>query len=152
MNAVQKLRSVVTDLKSGKPGAAENWELAFRLLSRMNVGAAQLDELMKSRNVDTLDRIVVGIEHPVAAAPSSRAFPEVELDRAYKAFNKRLKLMRLADESKLGGRYTSGGRKSSIDAIRPPEEFPKEIWDALVRAGKLRAEGPGFYAPRDEAH
>ena len=29
-----------------------------------------------------------------------------------------------------------------------PEEFPKEIWDALVRAGKLRAEGPGFYAPR----
>ncbi len=151
MNAVQKLRSVVTDLKAGKPGAAENWELAFRLLSRMNVGAAQLDELMKSRDLPALDRIVTQIENPVQTV-STREFPVHDLDRALKAFNKRLKVMRLADESRLGGRYTSGGRKSAIDAIRPPEEFPKEIWDALVRAGKLRAEGPGFYAPRDETH
>ena len=91
------------------------------------------------------------IENPVQTV-STREFPVHDLDHALKAFNKSLKVMRLADESRLGGRYTSGGRKSAIDAIRPPEEFPKEIWDALVRAGKLRAEGPGFYAPRDETH
>lgn len=152
MNAVQKLRSVVNDLRAGKPGSGENWELAIRLLSRMSVSAERLDELIKQHDVATLERVVADLEHPATPAPSTRAFPEAELDRAYKAFNKRLKVMRLADESKLGGRYTSGGRKSSIDAIRPPEEFPKEIWDALVRAGKLRAEGPGFYAPRDQSH
>ncbi len=151
MNAVQKLRSVVADLRAGKPGANGNWELAFRLLSRMNVSAAQLDELMKSRDLDALDRLVTQIENP-APVPAAREYSEHDLDHAFKAFNKRLKIMRLADESKLGGRYTSGGRKSSIDAIHPPEEFPKDIWDALVRAGKLRAEGTGFYSLRGEAH
>lgn len=150
MNVVQKLRSIVTDVRAGK-GVKDNWELAFRLLSRMNVGAARLDELMKSRDADALDRLVAQIENP-APAPAAREYPAHDLDQAFRAFNKRLKVMRLADESRLGGRYTSGGRKSSIDAIHPPEEFPKDIWDALVRAGKLRAEGPGFYSLRAEAH
>ncbi len=148
MNAVEKLRSILSELRAGK-GVKDNWELAFRLLSRMNVGAAALDELMKGRDLDALDRLVTRIENP-APAPAAHDYSEHDLDHAFKAFNKRLKLMRLADESKLGGRYTSGGRKSSIDAIHPPEEFPKDIWDALVRAGKLRAEGTGFYSPRQE--
>ncbi len=64
-----------------------------------------------------------------------------------RAYTKRLKLARLADESRLGNRYTTGGRKSAIDAIIPPEEFPPEVWKALALAGKLRDTGGGFYAP-----
>ncbi|TVQ63864.1 MAG: hypothetical protein EA378_00685 [Phycisphaerales bacterium] len=63
-----------------------------------------------------------------------------------RAFRKRLKLGRLAEESKLGGRYTSGGKKSSIDAIVPPNDYPPELWKALAHDGKLINTGHGMYA------
>jgi hypothetical protein len=68
-----------------------------------------------------------------------------ELKRAYKAFRKRLKLMRLDDESRLGGGPLSGGRPSQIIAITPPREFPQAVWDELVRQGKLKKAGQGNY-------
>jgi hypothetical protein len=67
------------------------------------------------------------------------------LKAALKAFKKRLKLTRLDDESRLGGRYTSAGRDSSIIAIVPPIEYPAEVWDELVRQGKLKRAGRGTY-------
>lgn len=68
-----------------------------------------------------------------------------ELKRALKAFRKRLKLMRLDDESKLGAGPLSGGRDSGVVAIRPPYEFPKEVWDELVQQGRLKDAGHGLY-------
>ncbi len=62
-----------------------------------------------------------------------------------KAFRKRLKLTRLDEESKLGGRYVSSGRQSSIVAIMPPHQYPDEVWQALVAQGKLKDAGNGFY-------
>ncbi len=44
-----------------------------------------------------------------------------------------------------GGSALSGGRKSGIVAIRPPNNFPQEVWDKLVEMGKLRSEGMGLY-------
>jgi len=73
------------------------------------------------------------------------------LKRAMKAFRKRLKLQRLDDESRLGGRYVSGGRKSNIDAIQPPNQYPPEVWKALVSEGKLIDTGGGFYRLAEEA-
>ncbi|MFO0981510.1 MAG: hypothetical protein U1E76_07105 [Planctomycetota bacterium] len=82
-------------------------------------------------------------ETPPAAPPPS--FPPEELKRAYNAFKKRLKLMRLDDESRVGhGAMTKGG-KSGIQSIQPPREFPREIWDALVREGRLKYDGQGMY-------
>ncbi len=78
---------------------------------------------------------------PGASGPTD---PET-LKRALKAFRKRLKLTRLDAESKLGRRATTGGRKSDIVAIIPPHQYPREVWDELVRLGRLRAAGPGFY-------
>ena len=73
--------------------------------------------------------------------------PPEELKRAYRAFKKRLKLTRLDDESRLGrGAMTSGG-KSGIQAIQPPAQYPKAVWDELVRQGKLRYVGHGLYEP-----
>jgi len=69
-----------------------------------------------------------------------------ELRRAMKAFKKRLKVMRLDDESKLGGGPLSSGRDSGLVAIRPPDTFPQEVWDALVAQGRLEEEGHGLYA------
>jgi hypothetical protein len=68
------------------------------------------------------------------------------LKSALKAFKKRMKLTRLDDESRLGGgRPTTGGRKSSVVGIIPPREFPRPVWDELVKQGKLKNMGGGFY-------
>jgi hypothetical protein len=72
------------------------------------------------------------------------------LKRALKAFRKRLKLMKQDDESRLGHGAMTPGLRSAIVGIRPPGEFPQEVWEELVRQGKLRHEGHGLYAlPED---
>lgn len=68
------------------------------------------------------------------------------MDRALRAFRKRIKLAQLSEESTLGGRQLTSGRKSQIHAILPPHEYPGAVWPALERAGKLRHAGQGFYA------
>jgi hypothetical protein len=68
-----------------------------------------------------------------------------DLKGALKAFKKRIKVMRLDNESgKIGGPL-SGGRSSSIVAITPPSQFPQAVWDELVKQGKLTYEGHGTY-------
>jgi len=69
----------------------------------------------------------------------------MNLKRAMKAFKKRLKLMRLDDESSLGGGPFSSGRGSGIVAIQPPSQYPREVWDKLVELGRLRRAEGGLY-------
>lgn len=153
MNAVDKLRQMVGEIRRG-PAVVDvraSWELVARLLGRMPVDAAEAARVCAARDVDALDAMIGSLEKPQAAAPPSAstggAGPDKEeLDKALKAFRKRLKVMRLAEESKLGGRQLTGGRKSEIDAIMPPHEFPDAVWQALAREGKLKALGQGFYA------
>lgn len=80
---------------------------------------------------------------PDAPEPESHS-PE-ELKRALKAFKKRLKLTRLDEESNLGGRQLSGGRASGIVAITPPDQYPRAVWEALVKQGRLKSAGSGMY-------
>jgi len=68
-----------------------------------------------------------------------------ELRRAMKAFKKRLKLARLDDESSLSRGPMSGGKSSGIVAIMPPNQYPKAIWDELVRLERLVYAGQGMY-------
>ena len=83
-----------------------------------------------------------------AASPDPNApkvFTPGDLKGALKAFKKRLKIMRLDKESgKIAGPLSSG-RTSTINAITPPSQFPPEIWQELVRQGKLKDEGHGMY-------
>ena len=70
--------------------------------------------------------------------------PEL-LKRALKAFKKWLKLTRLDVESSLGVGPMSGGRPSGIVAITPPDQYPKEVWDELVKQGRLAKGTHGQY-------
>lgn len=70
--------------------------------------------------------------------------PEV-LTSALKAFKKRLKLTALDDDSRLGRGPFSGGA-TGVFAIRPPDQFPPDVWEELCRQGKLRNTGHGLYA------
>jgi hypothetical protein len=77
--------------------------------------------------------------------PTPQTFSKEELKLAHKAFKKRLKLTRLDDESRIGRSPMTSGGKSGVFAIRPPDQFPKEIWQELVRQGKLKYAGEGTY-------
>jgi len=80
---------------------------------------------------------------PAPTTPPS--FTAQEMKGALKAFKKRLKVMRLDSESgKITGPLSSG-RTSSIMAITPPHQFHRDIWDALVKEGRLKYEGHGIY-------
>ena len=77
-------------------------------------------------------------------ADSDPISPEV-LKKALKAFKKRLKLTRLDVESSLGVGPMSGGRPSGIVAITPPDQYPREVWEALAAQGRLIAGQHGQY-------
>lgn len=67
------------------------------------------------------------------------------LKLAIQAFKKRLKLTRLDDESKIGRSPMSGGNRSVVAGIRPPDQFPQAVWDHLVTTGRLKRDRQGFY-------
>ena len=79
------------------------------------------------------------------STPSPADGPSAEeLKQALKAFRKRLKLTRLDAESNLGGGPMSGGVKSGIVAITPPNQYPRSVWDELVKQGKLKPASHGM--------
>jgi len=80
-------------------------------------------------------------EQTPSPAPPSRE----ELQQALKAFRKRLKLIQLDDESRLGYGPMSSGGKSGVVAIRPPDQFRKEVWEELAKQGKIKHAGRGLY-------
>lgn len=78
---------------------------------------------------------------PAATAPAIT--PEM-LKSAYNAFKKRWKITRLDQESRIGRGPMSSGQRSTIAGIMPPDQFPKAVWDELVRQGRLKNAGSGF--------
>src|SRR5262249_56161376 len=67
-----------------------------------------------------------------------------QLKQAFKAFKKRLKLTQLDEDSRLS-RSPLSSEKAKILAIAPPNQFPQEVWDELVKQGKLKKAGHGTY-------
>ena len=83
---------------------------------------------------------------PSGAAPKPAPSEEV-LKQALGAFKKRIKLMRLDQESSLGaGKPMTGGKKSDIDQIQPPNQFPREVWKELAARKLIKDHGQGFYS------
>lgn len=82
-------------------------------------------------------------EPEVNASPLPPSKEQLQL--ALKAFRKRLKLTRLVDESRIGHGPMSGGGRSGVVAITPPDQFPNEVWQELARQGKLKHTGRGLY-------
>jgi len=85
---------------------------------------------------------------PGSSPPPAGPAPEL-VKKAMRAFRKRLKLTKLDEESKLGRSPLTGGKASSVVAIMPPYGYPQEVWDELVRQGKLKEAGRGFYKLAD---
>ncbi len=93
----------------------------------------------KAEKLETEGDVVPPINPEVAAARKEL------LRLAMKAFRKRLKLTILDDESRLGRGPMSGGSKSSVIAITPPNQFPRDVWEELAEQGKIKRAGRGVY-------
>ena len=90
-------------------------------------------------------RTIEQMKREKAAAAGTDSLDDANLKRAMRAFRKKLKTSKLADESKLGGRYTTRGAASNIVAISPPYEYPAAVWQELARRGQLKYAGQGTY-------
>lgn len=78
-----------------------------------------------------------------ASASGYDSLESDNLKRAMKSFRRKLKNYRRDDESKLGAKYTTSGKVSSISGVAPPSEFPPAVWDKLVEEGRLKKGGGG---------
>lgn len=169
---LQRLSEIVSDLylAEGKK-AVKLWDSARGALMRIAGQDPRVIEVLRERSVEKLAKLVgdlnagvvqgsegSGEAGPEPVQPSRQegesATPQAALEEtisseqlkgAMKAFRKRLKLTRLDDESRLARSPMSSGKSSEIAAIMPPRDFPQPVWDELVRQGKLRPVGKGFY-------
>src|SRR5437899_12503945 len=80
-----------------------------------------------------------------ATPPAGEPSPQ-ELKLALKAFKKRLKLTRLDADSRIGVGPMSSGSTWGIVAIVPPNQYPRAVWEELVKQGKLKNAGQGMYS------
>ena len=119
------------------------WEEASRALAAAREeDDVELYVAVEDRDFDTLRTIVW--QWTTGERTLARHDREV-LKRALKAFRKRLKIVRLDSESSVGGGPTSSGRHSDIVGVRPPDQYPQEVWDELVRQKRMVAGQDGIY-------
>src|SRR5215212_5047617 len=78
------------------------------------------------------------------------ASTESELKRALGAFKKRLKVIRLDDDSRLGHGPLSAGSREKVVSIQPPSGFGKAVWEELADLGYLKRDTRGFYELTDK--
>jgi len=127
------LSAVLAALLDVEPSDAA-WSAARRALTEAGETDAELTAVIDGRDLEGLRALVAGWRS------GERLLPVVDrelLKRAMKAFRKSLKLTRLDAESKIGGGPMSAGRESGIVGITPPPHYPREVWDELVRQGRL---------------
>lgn len=73
------------------------------------------------------------------------ASTDSELKRALGAIRKRLKMIRLDDDSRLGHGPLSGSRREKVVSIQPPPGFGRAVWEELADLGYLKRDTVGFY-------
>ncbi len=171
--AIANLEQLVSDLFvcDDPKQAARLWDRVAKALKHSGADVQAAEKLLVDRDVTALTRLVnqlvaggkrptgppthaTGSAPPRVAAPAAAASPQAPMDpndpavlkRAMKAFRKRLKLTRLDEESRLGVGPLSGGKRSAVVAIVPPNQYPQAVWEQLVDQGKLKRAGKGFYA------
>ena len=126
--------------------AANEWRQVYRVLQKTSLPADRIADVVGNRDAAGLAALGEELRNPAAAAVTEVPSSEV-CAKALQAFRKRFSLTILDEESKLGRNPLTKGAKSSIRGIVPPSEWPESVWTELVRQGKLRYLGRGFYEP-----
>ena len=138
-----RLRALLAQVEAGAEGAETLWQEA-----EASIAAAGADEdadialPVWERDLPALRRLIGQWDDGTGHLPE---WDRAVLKRALKAYRKRLKITVLEAESSVAGGPMSAGRKSAIVGIVPPERYPSEVWDELVRQKRLVYGGYGTY-------
>lgn len=122
--------------------AEAGWRALERLLE--HAGAEEKEEIalpVLDRSLADVHALLDGWE---AGTVALSEWDRAVLKRAMKAYRKRLKLVRLDDESSASRNPLSRGDESTILGVRAPEQYPQEVWEFLVTQGRLRDAGGGL--------
>ena len=126
--------------------AAAEWKQALRLLQKTDLPPVGVTNIVAGRAVVRLAGLIDQLRTPEAAPAPADVPDALTCGSALRAFRKRLALTRLDDESRISSHSPlSKGSASDINAIVPPDEWPQAVWEELVRQGRLRYRGQGFY-------
>lgn len=125
--------------------AGAQWKQVYRLLQGTELPPARVTHVVGMRDLAGLSSLVDELRAPVAVSAADA--PDAgTCQRALRAFRKRFALTRLDDESRISSHSPlSKGGGSGIYGIAPPDEWPMSVWRELVRQGKLRDLGRGFF-------
>lgn len=126
--------------------ATSEWKQVYKLLQKTDLPPGRVTSMVGMRDVGRLTETITQLGAPEEDASPTGDAPDAETcKKALKAFRKRVSVTKLDDESQLGRSPLSKGASSGPLAIRAPIEWPDEVWRELVRRGKLRDVGGGFY-------
>jgi hypothetical protein len=132
--------------------ANTEWKQALAQLKKTDSDRNLVDNVVAMRSVERLSELIQSLkvadepEESEASAAGAEAVDDATCKAAMKLFRRRLKFMRLDEESQINSRSPlTSGRASEVNEVAPPIEFPKEVWAELARRGKLRHTGKGFY-------
>jgi len=128
--------------------AAGEWKQVYKLLQKTDLPTDRVTHVVGMRDVARLTELIDQLRAPATASvPPHADAPSAETcRRAMRAFRKRLALTRLDEESKISSHSPlTKGEDSRMAAIVPPIDWPESVWQELVRQGKLRYIGHGFY-------
>ena len=128
--------------------ASTEWKQVYNLLGKTDVPPGRVTGVVGMRDVPGLSEILDQLRspEPESPAPPGDAPSPEDCKRAMRAFRKRLALTVLDEESTLGRSPLTKGANPDAAAMVPPKEWPDSVWQELVRQGKLRYIGHGFYA------
>ena len=150
------------------------WGMAQTALMRMGLDATMVANVVNKRDFEALARLVAKVDAGTTPTQSSGgekpavpsradgrtvgevraqstaeggydSLEEANLKRAMRAFRRKLKTLRRDDESRLGNRYVTYGKPSSIAAITPPTEYPMQVWQKLAELGRIKSAGQGTF-------
>ena len=172
---VKEIDAALARLEAADAAAAgPHWGAMHKLLLKAKVDPHALMRVVGARDVGELRRVVArakgeaveddagagvgpagagaggdagaGAAAGAGAGTAPQEFDVALLQEALRHFRKRLKLSQLDADSRLGHGPMSGTGQYRIQSMVPPRDYPHAVWEALVRAGKLRREGDGFYS------
>jgi hypothetical protein len=131
------------------PANESLWAEATAALAPVRAEEPELARIVDARDVAALTALVMEWQAGKKHLPAQDR--EV-LKRAMKAFRKSLKVTQLDAESSIGGGPMSSGRASGILGMRPPDRYPRAVWDELARQRRLIYSGQGVFElpPGDE--
>jgi hypothetical protein len=138
------LESVLLTLESDETNA-QAWADARNALRHYGVGEADDEELWLAVECEDRDALRTIVSGWVSGERLLLERDRAVLKRAMKAYRKRLKITLLDAESSVAGGPMSAGRTSDIVGIVPPDRYPREVWDHLVRQKRLVADRGNTY-------